>query len=383
MSDRTESLPQRVRRLERENRLLRAKLASRESPPERSIPSLEELFELGPDGVLLLDQEGVILLANPAAASLWNLRPGDLKGAVLGIPAVAGSRWEFDVVCSGRSDRVLEAHTAEFHWQGRELVVVFLRDISDRIAAEACQRHLIDELESKNHEMERFTSVVSHDLRGPLVTIQGHLGRLRREIKRGKTGEIDRRADRIAGAAEKMQDLLAGLLRLSRSGQRANPVERVDLGQTVQEVLELLAGPIQKRQARISVAPSMPEVFGDRLCLREVFQNLIENALKFSGCQKHPQIEIGWKPGDDDQALLFVRDHGIGIEPEHRHTVFELFSQLDPGAGGVGVGLSLVRKLVRAHGGDAWVDSAGRGEGTTVWMRLPMLGVFEPSDGTG
>jgi len=110
-------------------------------------------------------------------------------------------------------------------------------------------------------------------------------------------------------------------------------------------------------------------VKGDRRRLLEVFQNLLDNAAKFMGDAANPRVEVGVRQ-DGDQAVYFVRDNGMGIEPRHVDRVFGLFEKLDPGGEGTGIGLALVRRIVEAHGGRTWADSAGRGLGSTFCFTL-------------
>ncbi len=114
----------------------------------------------------------------------------------------------------------------------------------------------------------------------------------------------------------------------------------------------------------------MPVVFGDRLRLLEVLQNLIDNAVKYSGDQAKPRVEIGSRP-DGNETVYYVRDNGIGIDARYHEKVFGLFDQLNPKVEGSGVGLSLVKRIVEVHGGRIWVESEGAGHGTTFCFTIP------------
>jgi signal transduction histidine kinase len=119
------------------------------------------------------------------------------------------------------------------------------------------------------------------------------------------------------------------------------------------------------------LSPHLPVVRGDRPRLRELLQNLIENAIKFSCHQEHVRIEIGSRR-DDDEVVLYVRDNGIGIDPQHHERIFGLFDKLDPSAAGTGVGLALVKQIVATHGGRIWVESEGRAAGACFCFTLPI-----------
>jgi signal transduction histidine kinase len=147
----------------------------------------------------------------------------------------------------------------------------------------------------------------------------------------------------------------------------------VALGGLVREVLELLKGQIEPRGVVVEVSPDLPLVRADRRRLLEVLQNLLENAVKFTGTQQRPKVEVGMRL-DGEEQVFYVRDNGQGIEPRFLERVFGLFEKLDPGGTGTGVGLALVRRIIEAHGGRAWAESQGLGQGSTFCFTLPSGG---------
>jgi PAS domain S-box-containing protein len=231
--------------------------------------------------------------------------------------------------------------------------------------------NLNKELEEQNAELERFTYTVSHDLKSPLVTIRGFLGYLRQDAESGDMTRFDKDLHRIANAVDKMQALLNDLLELSRVGRIINPPKKIPFGMIVTEAIELLNGPLEKNNVRTILQESFPDILGDHARLVEVMQNLISNATKFMGAQSHPAIEIGTEGMDADQKIIFfVRDNGIGIDPQFHERIFGLFNRLDPNINGTGIGLTLVRRIIEIHGGRIWVDSKP-GEGATFYFTLP------------
>ena len=225
-------------------------------------------------------------------------------------------------------------------------------------------------LEAKNAELERFAYTVSHDLKSPLVTILGFTQVLRGEIAAGNTKQVQQHIFWIQMAARKMQHLLDDLLALSRSGRVTRPPGEVSLAALAYEAVILVAGPITARKVQVEIDPGLPTVCGDGPRLVEVFQNLIENAVKYMGRQPEPRIEIGTVRGDQE-ILCFVRDNGIGIAPQFQGKIFNLFERLDSCNEGTGVGLARVKRIVEAHGGRTWVESEGEGQGSTFWFTLP------------
>jgi len=227
----------------------------------------------------------------------------------------------------------------------------------------------ISEVEAKNAEMERFVYTVSHDLRSPLVTIQGFVGFLRDDISDGDLDKIETDLGMIENAAVKMDLLLKDTLELSRIGRAANPPEEVSFGEIVQGAMEDLSGEIRSRGIDILMPENWPVVQVDRLRIQEVLTNLVENGIKYMGDEPHPEIELGWRP-EGEETVFFVRDNGIGIDPAQQEKVFDLFYKIDPDTGGSGAGLAIVKRIIEVHGGKIWIESE-EGRGTRVLFTLP------------
>jgi signal transduction histidine kinase len=232
------------------------------------------------------------------------------------------------------------------------------------------RKKLISELEASNAELERFTYTVSHDLRNPLVTIKGFLGMLNKDLQENRQDRVQTDFQRIAGAADKMDELLTDLLELSRIGRIANPPEEIDLVKLTHEALEMVDARIRAKNVTVTVSPDLPVVYGDRVRLREVFENLITNAAKYSGDRSDPVIEIGVRQNGKDQ-VIFVKDNGIGIEEQYQTRIFALFEKLNPTIEGTGIGLALVKRIIETHAGKVWVESEGLGKGTTFCFTIP------------
>ena len=232
--------------------------------------------------------------------------------------------------------------------------------------------HLIADLEVQNAELEQFAYTVSHDLRSPLVTIRGFLGYLRHDAESRDMTRFEKDMERVANAVDKMQALLNDLLELSRIGRIINQPENIPFEHIVAETIELLNGPLEKNNVKIIIQENFPHIHGDHARLVEVLQNLISNAAKFMGDQPHPTIEIGTDGLDPEgKVKIFVRDNGIGIEPQYHERIFGLFNRLDPSIDGTGIGLALVKRIIEIHGGRIWIIS-NPGKGATFYFTLPV-----------
>jgi signal transduction histidine kinase/DNA-binding LacI/PurR family transcriptional regulator len=229
------------------------------------------------------------------------------------------------------------------------------------------------ELGAKNAELERFTYTVSHDLKSPLITIQGFLGMLEKDALAGDLELMQGDVRHIRDAVKQMNNLLDDLLELSRIGRVSHSMEAISLYELACEAVDLVAGQIVERGVKVDISPQLPVVFGDRPRLLEVLQNLIDNAVKYMDGQLEPYIEIGVRPLQG-ASIYYVRDNGMGIEPRYHEKVFGLFERLQAGTPGTGIGLALVKRIIELHGGNIWVESEGKGQGSIFCFTLSQPG---------
>lgn len=228
---------------------------------------------------------------------------------------------------------------------------------------------LLQEMESKNAELERFSYTVSHDLRTPLVTIRGFLGYLEKSAHVGNMKAFQNDMQRIVKATDRMNQLLIDLLELSRIGRVLNEKKEIPFAELIHAAIENVQGRLQDKNIELKIQENFPTVFVDQARMIEVLQNLIDNAAKYMGEQKTPVIEIGWQE-ENNVHTFFVRDNGMGIAPEHHERIFGLFNKLDADSEGTGVGLALVKRIVEFHGGKMQVSSEA-GLGSTFSFTLP------------
>jgi signal transduction histidine kinase len=250
------------------------------------------------------------------------------------------------------------------------LIIVFmwhLRNLEELRKGELVRVN--KELQQKIAELERFTYSVSHELKAPIVTIKGFLGSVEKDLSVGRKERALHDLARISKAADNMHTTLSDLLALSRVGHLVNPFSEFPLSELVQEAIESTRGTIQSHDIRLTVESALPKVYGDRQRLREVFENLIDNAAKYMGNRPDPAIVIGVRK--DKETVFFVKDNGIGIEPQFHTKIFGLFDKLDITTEGTGIGLALIKRIIEVHDGKIWVESEGLGKGSTFCFTIP------------
>ena len=255
-----------------------------------------------------------------------------------------------------------------------------LRDLEVRHRTESATKEA-RLVQNQITELEHLNYAISHDLKGPLLTIRAFADLLGQDLGANDTSKVSGDLNWIRGAASTMQKRVSALLKLSQIRTQQSPFVIVDMHAIAQEVVDSLGGPISERGSIVEIQPNLPNVYGDTETLGHVLQNLVENALKFAKPGSIPKIEIGAR--DDARGVVFfVKDNGIGIKPKYHETIFHLFERLDPGVDGSGVGLALVSRIVENHDGKAWVDSA-KNRGCTMCFvlgteQIPQTAPFRP-----
>ncbi len=228
--------------------------------------------------------------------------------------------------------------------------------------------HRADDLSQANAELQQFVYVSSHDLQEPLRTITQYLDLLKRRYLDQLDDQARRYVDYVSEGASRMYVLLNDLLTYSRLGHAAERTQ-VELTEVVNEVLQDLSVVITETRTQITV-DAMPAIRCERAKIRSLFQNLIGNAVKFRG-ETPPQITLSATTGGGIWTMR-VADNGVGIPPEHRIVVFEVFHRLHEREAfpGTGIGLAICRKVVEQHGGRIWIEETPGG-GTTFLFTLP------------
>jgi signal transduction histidine kinase len=227
----------------------------------------------------------------------------------------------------------------------------------------------VGRLKRSNELLDQFAYAASHDLQEPLRMVSSHLLLIERKYGDGLDEEGQEALEFAVDRAERMREMIDGLLEYSRIETAEEPLEPLDLDAVVEDVLADLELQVEESDATI-VLEELPRVAGDASQLRQLFQNLLTNAIKYSG-DGPPRIHVSAERDGAGWALS-VRDEGVGIEPDEVDRIFEVFERLYPHEDeeGTGIGLTLCRRIVERHGGRIWVDSTP-GEGSTFSFTLP------------
>jgi PAS domain S-box-containing protein len=279
-----------------------------------------------------------------------------------------GSSFQMEYPCHGPSEeRWFQMRTSTFQHGASTWAVIAHIDVTERKQAELKQDALLKQVESANQELKDFAYVVSHDLKAPLRAIRTLAEWMTTDYgdRLGTEGQEQLRL--LVGRAMRMQGLIDGILEYSRIGRVREQLTPVDLNTLVADVIDDLAPP---ETFAISVEGPLPTVHGEPTRLRQLFQNLLSNAMKYND-KERGTVRIS--PNDRQDFWEFsVADNGMGIAPEHFQRVFQIFQTLTPRdkSESTGVGLTVAKKIVECHGGRIWLDSKV-GEGTVFYFTLP------------
>lgn len=227
------------------------------------------------------------------------------------------------------------------------------------------------ELTRANSELEDFTYSVSHDLKEPLRAIEAFSSFLAEDYSEQLDEEGRRYVSVVRENAVRMRDLIEDLLRLSRIGRIQHEHTTVSAEALVEDVCRDLAFAIEEKKVDLRVQPGLPKILCDEVHMKQVFKNLISNAIKFND-KPRPMVEVTCR--DENGAYRFsIGDNGIGIDKQYHEKIFKIFQRLNRREDykDTGVGLTICKKVVEAHGGTIWVEESRAGEGTTFSFTIP------------
>jgi PAS domain S-box-containing protein len=252
---------------------------------------------------------------------------------------------------------------------GKRFLMEIFRDVTKRREVEEELRKTLKELEAKSRELDDYVHMISHDLRAPLVTIQGFADLLKTKYGEELNDEANHYLDRINAGAENMKALAADILEFSRVGREEIVKERIALGTLVSSSIGALQDSIDAIGATVVMPREPPEVSCDPAQMNVAFTNLLDNALKYSSPDREPKIEVHWDE-TAEEVIVWIKDNGLGIEEKHWTRIFKPFERVAKDGKGTGIGLSIVKRIIEKHNGRIWVESRF-GEGSTFYFTIP------------
>ena len=345
-------------------------------------PYIDDIIHSMNDILIVIDHNAKVVMVNEAALRFLGYTEEELLGtAFWGILAEEMSGVMNDIMI-GNVEKTLLAK------DGRKIPVSFsgsvvrakdnsirgivcvAQDITERKRMEATLARRAEELVQSNVELEQFAYVASHDLQEPLRMITSFLQLLSRRYAEKLDETADEYISFAVDGASRMQGLIHALLEYSRVGTQGNAYESASLEDVLEQALGNLGVALQERGAKVTHDP-LPTMIIDEVLVRQLFQNLIGNAIKFCG-DKIPEVHVGAELREEDW-LITIRDNGIGMDPESKERIFEIFQRLVPREEyeGTGIGLSVCKKIVERRGGQIWVDSE-LGVGSTFSFTIPV-----------
>ena len=294
-------------------------------------------------------------------------------------------RRSFELFVESVRERALPWTSVEIEGalQLRLLVMELFVSHSERLAEQNA------DLADSNEELDAFAYVASHDLKEPLRGIHRYAHQIL-ENPQSLDADNRQRVESLMRLTQRMDSLLDSLMHFSRVGRTNLEFELADLNQVAEDALEMIGARRAENACTIVFPRPLPEVQCNPVRVREIFSNLVSNALKYTR-QARPRIELGYIAADEaggrplatlaplapqeaqGHMIFYVRDDGIGIEPRHFDQVWRMFKRLhgrDEFGGGMGAGLTVVKKVVNRHGGVVWIDSTPSA-GTTFYFTLP------------
>jgi len=350
-------------------------------------------FNLSIELLAIVNYQGEFVQANPTWRGVLGFEEEELKSERLRNLVHADDR----ATIASEVDKLTKTNEAAYfecrvrtkaggyRWLGwtmapfaaEQLLYVFARDITERIEREAevlqlnrtLEKHAAD-LQSANRELEEFSYSISHDLRGPLRAITGYAEILLEEYAANFSGESQQMIEAVNRNSAHLTKLIDDFLAFFRFGRSQVNVLPFDMRALAQTAIDVVRPVNTSRQIEFKIGV-LPAAYGDRAMLRQVLINLLSNAVKFTARAPVAQIEIGAEQNDQRGTIYYIRDNGVGFNMKYYDKLFGVFQSLhkDEGFDGTGIGLALVYKIIRRHGGEIWAEGK-EGDGATFYFTL-------------
>lgn len=364
--------------------------------PDDTLASSEEtmrrVFEASPNGMLLVNSQGIIWRVNSEMEQMFHYARDELVGQRVEILIPEEFRKEHpehlqEFFANARKHRMgsgrdlygrrkdgsrfaVEVGLSPIASKGEIVVLAAVTDITARLESEATIKQQAEDLKRSNHELQQFAYVASHDLQEPLRKVASFCALLAEEYAEQLDANAREYIDLAVDGAKRMQSLVQGLLAFSRVESQGQVLAPTEASGALRMALANLEASIEETGAVITY-DELPGITADKSQFVRLFQNLIGNAIKYRG-ERTPEIHIGVKQRQNEYVFS-VSDNGIGIEPEYQDQVFGIFKRLHSLGEypGTGIGLAICRRIVDRLGGTIWVES-NAGRGSTFYFSLPI-----------
>jgi PAS domain S-box-containing protein len=355
----------------------------------------EGLFELAPDGIIVVSRNGSIVRANKQAERLFGYSRDELfnlhheillpekvmekhmehRSVYMSEPHIRpmGTGLQLYGRRKDGSEFSIDIALGPLKAEEDMVVIAVIRDVSQRKRADDMISKRTSELMDALKEIDAFSYSVSHDLRAPLRQIKGFVELMNERLVDLPDEKLHNYADAIATASIKMQLLIDDLLAFARMGHRELNKRSIKLNTIVREVIQDMRDEVKGRDIKWEIN-ELPELYADQALLRLVFFNLISNAVKFTRTRPQAEIKIGCND-DVDKFTCSIADNGVGFDIKYADKLFGVFQRLHQQKDfeGTGVGLANVRRIISRHGGRTWAEGSV-GQGATFYFTLPKNG---------
>jgi PAS domain S-box-containing protein len=374
-----------------------SELREAEKQSQEDLQYLQDVIDHIPDPLLIKDTKHVLIGGNKALWEILNERPEKLIGKVcddifVNKDEAQSFNKEYDrVFATGEtcvSEEVFTDHTGKRHVlslkmtliknekRGPSLVAV-ARDITSLKETEALLLQYTRELEKRNSELDDFAHVAAHDLKEPLRGMNIDAALLLEDYADKLDTEVVKRLRRIMYLSQRMTKLVSDLLRFSRLARTASVIEKVDPVAVLADIQRMMEPFLHEKNAVIVTPQPLHPLVCDKMGLEEILRNLITNAIRYND-KEHKTVEVGMlesavSPRGPESNVFYVRDNGIGIDPQYHQTIFRIFKRLPDSAKydetGTGMGLTFVKKIIERNNGCIWLESEP-GKGTIFYFTL-------------
>lgn len=351
---------------------------------------INTIIDLAPDAVVVFDADCIVTRWNLKAQAIFGWKSDEIigkhfyefitpekhmevhKNAIekflkTGDGPFLNESLEIEAVNKQGTEFIISYTISSTKVNGKQIFIGFARDVTEKIKTQEELDKKTKELSRSNIELEQFAYIASHDLQEPLRTVTSYLELLEKRYKDKLDADANDFINFAVDGSTRMRTLIQSLLEYSRVN-RVKPFGWIDTNELLADIIKTLDLSVKENKAIINVG-DLPKIYGDQVLINQLFQNLIENAIKFRGAQSPEIIISGIEK--NNEYLFSIKDNGIGIKKEHFGRLFVVFQRLHTPEEypGVGIGLAICKKIVEKHGGKIWIESE-MNEGSTFYFTI-------------